>query len=608
MREDFARELSPLIKKQRLEKLEKLGFKNKKALEYLSKFTTERIEQKIEQLDKLGVDDPVKIIEDYPFVAAFKIEERVKRLRDLGLDPVSLIQTYPKILSLLTITKVSRIINYLKDLGFKKYLLMIELYPRQIIDGDRLKILLSQKRALEKLGFTQPIKIIEFYLTSKNQFVINLKKVKKVIKILKKIGINNPQVVIERSPLNIYVPVEEKISDMKKAGFKNLARVIWINPRILGVNLNNVVERFSKLGFQDPISLIEKEPRLSSINIEDKLKLFREIGFPDPVKLITRYPELATRATQQAIEKLRQLNIPDPYKIILKNPYIIIFYNRLEKVIEALRKIGVDDPLEVITKDFQLKILKNYSRIESSVDELKKLGFSDPAKLIKLYPGIIVVNIGEICAKLKSYGFNDPIKMITRFPQLSGLNLERVINNFKELGFEDPIRILETDPTLSGFSQQTLRKKIKFLKRLDVRFNLNLFADGKLKEESLFYFTYNRLRIIFFLRIALYFNSLQDFKKIILWNPFIAYYFLTSNEYQVNNISDLKYLVEKYRRFSTKEDRKKLVSNVQKKLVDDFEKIKNDLLKNPQDSKLNFFLKLNLILGKLMGNLNASKD
>ncbi|MCS7201147.1 MAG: hypothetical protein NZ822_03315, partial [Patescibacteria group bacterium] len=171
---------------EKIENLRRRGFKRESSLKFLLGYTFQTIERKIEELERLGINDPVTIIDNFPKIIIFDITKRAERLSNLGLNHVSLIEGYPPILLLSNIDRIERLLVRLRELGFKKPELIIELYPQRIIKFEPEIINRSVKR-LKKMGFAEPIKILErFY--SRGYFKINFKRIQESIDFLKKRG------------------------------------------------------------------------------------------------------------------------------------------------------------------------------------------------------------------------------------------------------------------------------------------------------------------------------------------------------------------------------------------------------------------------------------
>jgi uncharacterized tellurite resistance protein B-like protein len=119
-------------KEKKISEIEKLGFSDEKAKEYLAKhFKIETLKTKIENLQSKGFKDPVSLIEKHLSIADLDIDRVIDSLKEKGFkEPVSLIEKFPQIADL-DIDRIEARINLIKRLN-KMFKLSYD--PIQIIE------------------------------------------------------------------------------------------------------------------------------------------------------------------------------------------------------------------------------------------------------------------------------------------------------------------------------------------------------------------------------------------------------------------------------------------------------------------------------------------
>lgn len=582
--------------------LRNLGFKSERSIGYLSSFDERKIQNKIEKLERLGLN-PVELLDQQPTLIhrIGEIERICEELRNLNFNVLSLAGSYPQIFFRRNLNNLKEVLSCLQEAGFKDPQFLITLFPKQIIEDLGAKNIRTQVAKLKRRGFTKSAKVMEFFFKS-GIFNLNFEYIDRTIQDMKKLKFPKPILTIERYPKIIYVSLEEKIKSLVEMGFKDPIRMIQRYPSLVHLRIENRLEQLKSLGFKNPINLIEREPRLLGIDISKSVEKLKAYGFEEPVKLIDRIPFFAYRNLDKIIAVFKKIGVVDPIEIIKKNPRIIAYANRLEEAINVLKKNGITNPIDVIVRDQSQRLLKHYKEIDTFIERLKRLGFSQPIKLIARYPRILGSKIEERVKELKSLGFKDPVKIIEKFPPIAVLNIERIIGGIKSLGFANPVDILERNPALFGFSSETLKKRLEILRKLDKRYNLNLFeSDGSLSEINSMFLNTSNLKIIFSLRLALYLNDLEHLREFITHNPFICYYILklSENEQIEDKAKFFRSLMNKYKRNLSKSELKNIINEVKNALDKDIIDFEKKLRQEPTNQKIKKLLKMALLLKKI---------
>lgn len=123
------------------------------------------------------------------------------------------------------------------------------------------------------------------------------------IETLKRLGVRNPQKVLDRHPSLLNMSADtmgSKYDSLQKIGFENPQKVIGIFPDLLFLDIETTVVRkindLRTLGFTRPVRLIESNPRILGIHAERKIKpkmdALGQIGFRNAKAMVESYPPI----------------------------------------------------------------------------------------------------------------------------------------------------------------------------------------------------------------------------------------------------------------------------------------------------------------------------
>jgi hypothetical protein len=262
---------------------------------------------------------------------------------------------------------------------------------------------------------------------------------------------------------------------------------------------------------------------------------------------------------------------------------------------QKIRELG-------FSKEKAIKYLNRHVSIETlqrRIQLLQSLGFTNPIALIEKFPPIAGSDINRVIQSLKSAGFTNPIALIEKFPKIASSDINRVIQSLKSAGFTNPIALIEKHPQIVGYGINHVERRIQLIKKLNTKFQLQL-DPIEIIENYPPYLGYDLKRILFYLRIARFYNVDEKFYRVLIKiNPFIVFNTLYYSLYPQNRISDgdeFRRLVGKIKSVFPKETRQKIQDRVKTNLPQIIEELKQ----KQDDPNVRFLLKLASYLEDLL--------